>query len=136
MAIRTLLTPRDRDILTALDHCPLTARQILTLSETFRYPFTSERKVRARMQRLAESGRVSRWPYLAIAGRTAPLYYTLTREAYRLLYGVDAQPHARRAFRPVAIARQEHSYALAQFIVHTLIAAHRSGIAVEQFGRE
>lgn len=132
----TLLTPRDTDILSALDRCPLTAGQLLTLSETFSYPFTSERKVRARMQVLAESGRVRRWPYLAIDGRVAPTYYTLTRKGYRLLYGADAIPHVRRAFDPVAIGRQRHTYAMAQFIVATFVAAKRAGVQVVNFGRE
>lgn len=136
MSSITLLTPRDIDILSALDRCPLTAAQLLTLSETFSYPFTSERKVRARMQVLAESGRVRRWPYLAIAGRVAPTYYTLTREGFRLLHGASAVPHSRRAFKAIGISRQRHTYALAQFIVATFVAAKRAGVQVVNFGRE
>ena len=93
-----LVTPRDIDILQALERSPLTARQLLALSETFSYPFTTERKVRARMQKLAESGRVRRWPY-AIAGRGQPCYYTLTRQGFALLYGSEAPRPASGHFR-------------------------------------
>src|SRR5690348_15043445 len=107
---RTLVTPRDLDILQALERTPLTARQLLALSETFCSPFTSERKVRARMQLLGESGRVRRWQ-LAIAGRGTPSYYTLSRQGYTLLYGSDAAPPAKRSFQEVGIARQQHTFA-------------------------
>ena len=43
-----LLTARDLEILTALDRCPLTAEQLLKLSQIFAAPFTSERRVRER----------------------------------------------------------------------------------------
>src|SRR5262249_55054209 len=106
MAIATaLVTPRDIDILSALEMSPLTARQLLRLSETFALPFTTERKVRGRMLTLAESARVLRWPY-AIAGRGCPTAYSLTREGYRILYGTEAAEPAKRAFRPVGIAHQ------------------------------
>src|SRR2546430_936648 len=97
-----LVTPRDMDILQALERSPLTARQLLTLSETFAYPFTSERKVRARMLQLAASGRVRRWE-LAIAGRGAQLYYTLGRPGYQLVYGANATAPAKRSFTEVGI---------------------------------
>jgi hypothetical protein len=129
----TLLTARDIDILQALDRCRLTARQLLKLSATFAYPFTSERKVRDRMQILAESGRVNRWTYVAIAGRANPLYYGLTRHGHRLLYGADAVPPAKRAFAPIGIAHQQHSYALAEFVTHTLTSAHASGICMSGY---
>ncbi len=40
-----LVTPRDRDLFQALDRSPLTIRQLLKLSTTFAYPFTTERRV-------------------------------------------------------------------------------------------
>src|SRR5436309_917247 len=98
-----LVTPRDLEVFQALDHCPLTARQLLRLSRTFETPFTSERKLRARLHRLAAAGRVCRWP-LAIAGRGgSPNYYTLSRRGFALLYGSQAPAPSRRAFRPVGI---------------------------------
>ena len=91
-----LLTTRDLEVLQALDRCPLTAEQLLKLSTTFSQPFTDERKVRARMQTLAEAGRVHRWRY-AIAGRGSLQYYTLSRLGYKLLYGPDAPAPAKGA---------------------------------------
>ena len=131
----TLITPRDIDVLQALERSPLTARQLLALSDTFSSPFTTERKLRARMQRLSESGRVRRWRY-AIAGRGQPGYYTLTRQGFALLYGSAAPVPSKRAFQEVGIAHQQHTFALAEFIVHTTTAAHLAGIALTNFSRE
>src|SRR3954447_24837882 len=129
-----LLTTRDLDLLQALDHCPMTARQLLKLSETFEQPFTVERKVRGRLQLLAESGRVRRWP-LAIAGRGMPHYYVLTSHGYGLLNGPDAAIPTKRWFGPVAIGRQQHTYALADFVVHTAVCAYRAGLMLTGFCR-
>jgi hypothetical protein len=135
MASATLITPRDLDLLDALDRCPLTARQLLKLSATFVQPFTQERKVRARLQVLAESGRVKAFPY-AVAGRGQPSYYTLTRQGFRMLHGTDVEPPGKRPFGPVAIAHQQHTFALAEFLVHLAVAAHRAGMRLTNFARE
>ena len=130
-----LLTLRDIDILQGLERSPLTARQILRLSETFHYPFTNERKVRARMQELAESGQVRCWPYV-VAGRGQPVYYTLSRRGHSILYGGVAPQPGKRSFQAIGIARQQHAFALAEFVVHTAVAAHREGITFTGFCRE
>lgn len=129
------LTPRDLEILAAINRCPLTAEQLLKLSETFALPFTDKRRVRERMHVLATSGRVRRWQY-ATAGRGAPNYYTLSPLGHRLLCGDDAPPPAKRAFSAVGISRQHHTLALAEFIVHTALLAHRAGIRFDGFCRE
>jgi hypothetical protein len=129
------LTPRDLDILTALDHCPLTALQLLTFSQTFATPFTTERRVRERLHQLCAAGRVRRWQY-ATAGQGAPNYYTLSLLGYRLLHGDEARPPTKRYFDPVAIARQHHTSSLADFIVHTATSAHRLDIPMTGFCRE
>src|SRR4051812_36247952 len=123
-----LLTPRDRDVLLALDRCPLTVRQLLSLSETFAYPFTTERRVQERLATLCAAGRVRRWPY-ATAGRGALGYYTLSPLGYRLLHGHDAVLPRSHAFAPVGVARQAHTHSLADVLVHALVAAHRTGVA-------
>lgn len=87
------------------------------------------------MQELAAAGRLRRWPY-AIAGRGEPNYYTLTRHGLRILNGPDTEPATKRSFLPVAIARQQHTFALADFVVHTAVAAHRAGVALIDFQRE
>jgi hypothetical protein len=130
-----LLTTRDIEILAALDYCPLTAAQLLKLSQTFEPPFTTERRVRERLLQLCDAGRVQRWPY-ATAGQGAPNYYTLSRLGYRLLHGDEAVPPSRRMFDPIGISRQHHTQSLADFIVHTAVAAYRRGLAFTGFHRE
>src|SRR5579883_3294409 len=113
-----LVTPRDIDILAALDRCPLTPAQLLKLSQTFALPFTHERRVRERLFQLCDSGRLHRWRYAA-AGQGAPNYYTLSPLGYRLLHGEGANPSTKRAFAEVGLAKQHHTQCLADFIVHT-----------------
>lgn len=129
------LPHRDLEIFASLNRCPLTAKQLLKLSETFALPFTDERRTRERMYLLATSGRVRRWPY-ATAGRGAPNYYKLSRLGYRLLCGDEAPPPSKRAFNRVAVSLQHHTLALAEFIVHTAVLAHRAGIRFDGFCRE
>jgi DNA-binding HxlR family transcriptional regulator len=129
------LTDRDLDILESLDGGPLTARQLLKLSRTFPAPFTDERRVRERLSALTAAGRVRRWLY-ATAGPGAPAYYTLTRLGHRLLRGADALHPGRQAFQPVGVAQQFHTHALAEFFVHTVVAAHAAGIEVSGLSRD
>ena len=56
-------TPRDRQILAALDLCPLEAADMLQLSETFTQPFTSLRRVQERLKVLSAARQVSSWRY-------------------------------------------------------------------------
>ena len=130
-----LVTPRDRDLFEALDRSPLTVRQLLKLSVTFAYPFTTERRVQERLQQLCAAGRVRRWLY-ATAGQGALSYYTLTTLSYRLLHGEDAKAPARGAFGPVGLSRQPHTQALADALVHLLVCSRSAGIRVEAFARE
>ncbi len=130
-----LLTARDLDILLVLDHCPLTVQQLLKVGETFQRPFTDEKRVRERMQILCDAGRVRRFAY-ATAGRGALNYYTLSPLGYRILNGPEAQPPTKRYFEPVAIAHQQHTRSLADFIVHTIVGAYRSAVTFTNFYRE
>ena len=132
--IRRHLTQRDTEILLALDLCPLTALQLLKLSETFQQQrYTNVRSVQDRLQKLRHADWVRCWPY-AIATRGAtPEYYKLTLLGYRLLYGQDAQPATKRYFNEVSIANHHHTRCLADFIVHTLVAAHRAGVHMKNF---
>ncbi|MBI1832253.1 MAG: replication-relaxation family protein [Planctomycetes bacterium] len=130
-----LVTPRDLDLFEALDRCPLTVRQLLKLSATFAYPFTTERRVQERLQCLGAAGRVRRWRY-ATAGQGALSYYTLTPLSYRLLHGTEAIVTGRGRFQSVGVARQSHTQALADVIVHLVVFAHAAGIPMEEFHRE
>src|SRR5206468_841921 len=114
---------------------PLTVRQILALSETFARPFGSERRVRQRLQSLAEDGLVRRWQFAAV-GRGTLNYYTLSPAGFQLLYGIDEPLPQGAAFRPIGIARLAHTQALADFIVHSAVAAHRDGFRLDGFCRE
>ena len=123
--------------MTALDRCPLTVRQLLKLSETFAdRPFTSARSVQDRLQKLAEAGWVRRWVFATASRSGAPDYAKLTLLGYRLLHGEKAQPPTRRYLSEVGIAHQHHTHRLAEFIVHTAVAAHRVGVAMKNFSRE
>jgi len=130
-----LVTPRDIDILTALDRCPLTALQLLKLSQTFEHPFTTERRVRERLHILCGCGRVRRSQY-ATAGHGTQNYYTLLPTGYQLLHGPDATPPTKRYFAPIGFSREPHTRALADFIVHTAVAAHQAGVYFTGYARE
>jgi hypothetical protein len=129
------LTPRDLEILAALDHCPLTVQQLLKLSCTLVRPFPNERRVRERMQSLCQLGLAGRDTY-ATAGCGAPAYFRLARPGFQLLHGPDAAVPTKRYFRPLGIGRQHHTHALADFIVHTAVAAHEAGILLDGVYRE
>ncbi len=135
LSCNLLLTARDLEILTALDRCPLTAEQLLKLSQAFAAPFTSERRVRERLQQLVAAGRVRRWLY-ATAGRGALGYYTLSRLGHQLVRADEEAPAAKRAFGPVGIARQFHTLRLADFIVHAAVSARQAGLKLAGFYRE
>ena len=82
-------TPRDEEILLGLDHSPMTAVQLCTLSETFSQPFTDEKFVRRRLHQLAAAGWLRSWPLATTGHGGAPQYYKLTLAGYRLLHGSD-----------------------------------------------
>lgn len=131
----SLLTPRDYDILQALDRCPLTVAQLLKLSATFTAPFGSKCRVRQRLQVLATKGYVRRFQF-AVVGRGTLNYYTLSPAGFQTLYGLEEPlPHS-RAFSAIAPGRLAHAQALAEFIVHTAVAAHGAGLRLTNFCRE
>ena len=131
----TLVTARDWDIFRALARCPLTVRQMEKVSETFAAPFRSERRLQRRLHALATAGLVRQWRY-ATPGPGVPCYYTLSPESYRLLHGHDAILPGHRAFEPLSNSRQQHTQALADFIVHTAVAAHHADFTIAEFHRE
>jgi hypothetical protein len=133
---RRLIQLRDIDILTALARCPLTAEQLLKMSQTFQQPFKHERNVRRRLQDLGESGWVCSWQYATNSRTCGPKYYRITPATFRLLNGPDARLPRRRHFGEVAISRQAHTRALSDFIVHMLVAAHAADMTCDEFYRE
>lgn len=131
------LTDRDVEVLLALDRCPLTVAQLLKLSQTFSgQPFTSIRSVQDRLQKLRDIGWVKNWPYVMAGRGSAPDYYKPTLLGYHLLYGEHAVPPTKRHFAEVSVANHHHTCCLAEFIVHILVAAKRSGVRLINFYRE
>jgi Replication-relaxation len=130
-----IVTPRDSDLFQSLERRPLTVQQLLKVSRSFSYRFTTERRVQERLQRLCAAGRVRRWRY-ATAGQGALSYFTLSPLGYRLLQGQDAIAPPRGLVGPVGVARQAHTMALAEAIVHLAVGAHATGVALQEFRRE
>jgi hypothetical protein len=126
---------RDFQIFQALTRSPFSTEQLLALSRTFPQPFTSARPLRRRMQILTSAGWVRCWQY-ASTSRGAENYYKLTSAGYRLLNGPEAILPSRAFFQPVSLGLQQHTRALADFLVHTLVSAHAVGAELVSFHRE
>jgi hypothetical protein len=124
-----IYTARDQQIHEALALTPLDTRQLLKLSQAFDQPFTSDRKLRERMQEHAAAGWIHTYTYATpTAGQLN--YYRLSQEGFRLLYGPETPLPKRSAFREVSPALQRHTRHLADVIVQTNIHAHRLGIQI------
>lgn len=134
-ASHRLVTARDLDILGALALYPMTAAQLFAISRTFASPFTGERRLRQRLLLLEGAGRVHRRQY-SVADCGIPNYYTLTPLGYRLLNRSDVTAPPKRMFDAVGIARQHHTRSLADFLVHTIVAAAQQGTTFTAYARE
>jgi hypothetical protein len=126
------IQPRDRELLTALDLSPFDARQLAKLSATFTEPFTDEKFVRRRMNRLRNAGLVAHFHYQTGSAGAAK-YYKLTREGYRFIAGPHKALPRRSYFQPVSASLQNHTRLLAAFIAHALTAAAMHRVAVKSF---
>ena len=135
MANSVILSARDRLLLGLLARTPATTTLILKASETFSgEPFHDERRVRERLQTLAEAKLVRAFP--ATQGVGGPVnWYELTAEGFRCcsVHGADATlPHCSR-FDAIPPSRFQHTQVLAEIIVHSLVAAHRDRCTVPYF---
>lgn len=131
--VRWQQTPRDRDILAALDLCPMECRDLLAFSETFSQSFGSLDRVRKTMSRLSAARQVRSWRYATTGegGGASPLYYKLTPEGYRTLHENDfAMPPTKRYLNEISPGRHRHQRSLTQHIVKTHVAAHRQGLRI------
>lgn len=88
------------------------------------------------LQRLTASGLVHTYRYAAIHPGQPQNYYRLARSGYQLLHGPEATAPSKGYFSPIAISRQAHTQALAEFTVQTFLAAHYSGLGVIRFAAE
>jgi hypothetical protein len=124
-----IYTARDQQIHEALALTPLDTQQLLRLSQTFDQPFTSDRKLRERMQEHTAAGWLHTFTYATpTAGQLN--YYRLSQDGFRLLHGPGGPLPKRSAFREVSPALQRHTRHLADVIVQTNVHAHRLGIQI------
>jgi hypothetical protein len=123
-------------VLTALDRTPLSAGQLQRLSQAFTHPFGSERMARERLAALCSAGWVQSGRYATVGAGAGQNYYQLTSVGYRVLYGERAEAPTKRYFAPISLPRQHHTRCLAEFIVHTIVAAHAAGVTFTDFYRE
>jgi len=114
----------------------MTARQLLKLSATWSEPFVAQRTIRDRLQQLGEVGLVRAFRYAAVDPGQPENYYQLSREGYRTVHDPDTELPTKGYGGKVAISRQLHTRALADALVHTAVAAHRSRIEMTGVYRE
>ena len=112
-----------------------TVRQLRALSRTFRTGFGSDRRLQDRLMQLTRGGLLRRFRYAALEG-TGQFYYTLTPESFHLIHGTEAALPAPAQFREIGIARHHHTHSLAEFIVHTLVAAPVANATIGEFTRK
>lgn len=127
---------RDIELFTALDRCPMTAGQLCRLSETFSKSFPDSGNLRRRLRTFAAAGFVNKFPYAIAADGRTPSYYKLTKEGYRLIYGVDATLPKRRYFTEISPGHHHHTNSLAEVIVHLCVMAKKNDCRVLHFARE
>lgn len=127
---------RDIEILTAIDRHPLTAIQLCALSQTFATPFQDANNLRRRLRVLSHAGLIQNWSYaIASAGRSSQ-YFKLTRDGFRLLYGINSPLPRRRYFESISAGHHHHTFCLAELLVHLIVTGHRHGCRIEHFARE
>jgi hypothetical protein len=132
----TKIGARDIELLTAIDRCPLTPAQLCRLSVTFDAPFSAEGNLRRRLRKLTDAGLVQSFTYAIAGDGRSPRYFKLTREGYRLVYGVNSSMPKRRYFQPISSGHHSHTYCLANTIVHLCVTAYRNSCEVLHFSRE
>lgn len=126
------ISGRDMSLLRFLDLTPATAAQIRKVSVTFNgVPFRDKRRVRERMQTLADAGLVKSWP-AAIPGGGLMSYFRLTLEGYRVACPESVDSPPRTSLNEIAPSRMRHAMATADAIVHTLVACHERGVQVQR----
>jgi hypothetical protein len=127
------ITARDLEILAALFKCPLTVEQLRKVSSGFTLPFQSARRVRRRLHVLVAVGHAQRFRYATSSQGSSPFYYKLTLAGLRLLRGKDAKAPTSGFLKEISIGRHEHTQHLADFVVHTLVAAKKRAVTITDF---
>jgi hypothetical protein len=130
------LSARDRDLLRLLDRTPATTPLIQKGSLAFAgESFRDERRARERLQYLSAAGFVRAWP-LAVPGGGVMNCYKLTPTGFAALHGEGTLQPARAFFAEIAPSRVDHTLAVAEVLVHALVAAHEHQITLSNFHRE
>ncbi len=132
---RIVYTARDQQIHQALALTPLDTQQLLKFSETFDQPFTTDRKLRERLQEHTRAGWVHTFAYATTTAGCVN-YYRLAAGGYRALYGPDAVMPKRAAFNEVSLGLQRHTRHLADVITHTNVHAKRLEVRLFDQGGE
>ena len=109
---------------------------MLKLGATWAEPFTVPRTLRDRLQRLSAGGVIRTWRYATMQPGQPENYYTLALAGHQLLHGPDVPPPTKSCFSAVALARQPHTHALADFLVQTMTSARGAGVSVRNWHRE
>lgn len=133
MAHAITLSPRDLRLLGLLEMTPATAAHIRKASSGFGdEPFRDERRVRERMQSLADAGLIKAWP-AAIAGGGLLHYYRLTHAGFQSLHPEGIETPPRTLVSEIAPSRFRHAMATADIIVHTIVACHDARARILKF---
>lgn len=133
MAHAISLAPRDRRLLALLEMTPATAIQIRKASRGFGdEPFRDERRVRERLQALADGGLVKSWP-AALSGGGLMHYYRLTNAGYQAIHPDIGSLPPRTLVSEIAPSRFRHAMATADIIVHTVVACHDAQVRILKF---
>jgi hypothetical protein len=136
MSNRVSLSPRDLAMLRLLGWTPATTSLLQLASVAFDGgSFTDERRLRERLQALQEAAFVRSWS-TAHAGGGLQKYFKLTPLGFELIYGTEAEKPARAFFAEVSPSLFEHTFRLAEVIVHTFLACHTKQVTILSFIRE
>lgn len=129
--------PRDIDLLQDIDRCPMTAEQLFQLSVASERPFRSLPDLRRRLRQLKAAKMLNCWPYaIATTGRS-PLYFKLTRDGFRFLYGEAYPLPRRRHFEAMSPGHHHHhTLSLSTLLVHLVTHAAKEGHTIENYARE
>jgi hypothetical protein len=71
-----------------------------------------------------------------LPGQWTSNYYVYTPQGFRALVGDEEPLPSRFRFLPLSVSRIPHWHPLAEFLVHTFVAANHQGIPLEDFHQE
>lgn len=133
MSHTVILSGRDLAVLGFLEMTPATAAHLRKASITFpEEPFRDERRVRERLQALADAGLVRVFP-AAVGGGGLMHYYRLTPNGHRALHPEGAHVHAPPRFGEITPTRFQHAMATAALVVQMVIACHVANVRITRY---